>query len=350
MLDLPFRPEEVQIFQTPYLVLKLMREKSFSLDDLRKNIREGIAFARPKRDQPILYALDHPDLNPFQRRSERIVAVYRITLEKIRAEVAAILKAEGFTVFQLHETIEAVKHTQDIGDFKHVGWAHLAGHPALYIKVRERYGYIVPRPQPINSPFVVPETTHATGRNFITIAPFDLNRQSVLEQYHRLSRRELAALVLDTMQGNVHMHEQGWAHNDIKIDHIEYTETNGRRVGLLTDTEAAAPLDSSHQTTATAEYYDQAYYGGHHHSDQPRDVFAWGVTLVDCFARYPKIDWFKRSELATVDQKKIFERVDSNFGTSHPQLVQLIKRMVQQNRQFRPALPEVMIELKGLKF
>lgn len=350
MVALPFKPEDLQVFQTPSRVLGLMLQKeTFSQADLRRMVHESMNSQRPYWYRPILYAMDHPDLDKAVCRNKKMVAVYRATLEKIRSEVAGVLREEGLRVFQLHETIEAVKHGPIFGDFRHTGWAHVAGHPDIFCKVRERFLHIAPRPEAFASPYVVPETVHATGQHLITIAPFDPSRHSLLDQYSRLTVAETSRLILDAMQGNVHMHEQGWSHNDIKPEHVEYTAVNGRRQGILADTEAAAPLGSTYGTISTDEYFDQHYYGGAHHSDQPRDVFAWGVTLAEYISPYPHIEWFDRSNMRGIDQQQIFERVDALFGSTYPPLVTLIKRMVQKNRQARPKLPEVIAELKGIK-
>nr|MBP7057623.1 hypothetical protein [Candidatus Gracilibacteria bacterium] len=279
MVALPFKPEDLQVFQTPGRVLALMlQNEPFCQADFRQMVDQAIALRMPYRCLPVLYAMDHPNLEVAVCSNEEVVAVYRATLEKIRSEVAGVLREEGLRVFQLHETIEAVKHNTAFGDFRHSGWAHVAGYPEIYCRVRERFTHIAPRPEAFASPYVVPETIHVTGQHLITIAPFDPSRQALLDHYSRLKIAETCRLILDAMQGNVHIHEQGWSHNDIKPEHVEYTAVNGRRQGILADTEAAAPLGSTYGTISTDEYYDQRYYGGAHHSDEPRDVFAWGVT------------------------------------------------------------------------
>lgn len=350
MVALPFKPEDLQIFQTPSRVLGLMlQQETFSQADLRRMVYESMTSQRPHWYRPILYAMDHPDLDKAVCRNKKVVAVYRAALEKVRGEVARVLREEGFQVFQLHETVEAVKHSTVFGDFRHAGWAYLAGYPDIYCKVRERFLNVAPRPEAFASPYVVPETIHATGQHCITIAPFDPSRQSLLDQCSVLKIAETSRLILDAMQGNVHMHEQGWSHNDIKPEHVEYIEVNGRRQGILADIEAAAPLGSTHGTISTDEYHDQNYYGGAYQSDQPRDVFAWGVTLAEYLSPYPHIEWFDRATIRGIDQQQIGEKVDAMFGASYPPLITLIKRMLQRNRQARPLLPEVIAELKGIK-
>ena len=63
MVVLPFKPEDLQVFQTPGRVLALMlQNEPFCQADFRQMVDQAIALRMPYRCLPVLYAMDHPNL------------------------------------------------------------------------------------------------------------------------------------------------------------------------------------------------------------------------------------------------------------------------------------------------
>jgi serine/threonine protein kinase len=163
-----------------------------------------------------------------------------------------------------------------------------------------------------------------------------------------LTAREIAEIAYDLGEALEYVHAQGVVHRDVKpanVMLVHYGTTTSRARARLTDFGIAAELASVAEpqgtTTGTAAYLSPEQAGGENPT-AASDVYALGLTLLECFTRrlaFPGDDK-TATAIARLDRDPEIPD-DLPFGWTD-----LLRRMTARVPHHRPAMAELTIAFR----
>ena len=314
------------------------------------------------------------------------------TIKRIREIIAKILAEKGNIVYM------QVPEKSSIGDLRNQRWMKIFGRELdaklLQVKKLKKSETITVNESPHAYWEKISQTTGGydgngiisfarTGRMKAVKCP-QRDASPDAKDYPTLSFQNHLDIILGAMEGCKAIHDLGYAHNDIKPTNItidpNYIDFNARLYDHEhTDKEG---FDTG-VNFGTERYADIAYYNYNENeckkSSQKRDVFAFGMWLLLVYmhaifvgTKYGEKSTANKVQKALKDNigirkicnrplemdaqcligilEKSMDEVHEGSILSIPtELKQLIAEMIQENRQERPAIDEVIARLKSIK-
>lgn len=174
------------------------------------------------------------------------------------------------------------------------------------------------------------------------------------------------SIAIETANALAYLHASDVIHRDVKSNNILLDQKFHVKVADF-GLSRLFPNDVTHVSTApqgTPGYVDPEYYQCYQLTDKS-DVYSFGVVLIELISSLPAVDTerirhdinLSNMAINRIQNHKLHELVDQNLGfetdykvrTMITSVAELAFRCLQQDREMRPSMQEVVEVLRGIR-